>query len=88
MNLPTVKSARMGVKTMDETNTQDWGLANPEYDLVSVLHHATREAAHCDQFIQDATERGQQELADFFREVREEDRRRAMRARELIKGRL
>jgi hypothetical protein len=43
--------------------------SNAAYDLVSVMYHALQGAETDDRYIADAAERGDQELADFFRTV-------------------
>jgi hypothetical protein len=45
--------------------------SNAAYDLVSVTYHALRGAETYDRYIAHAEERGDSELADFFREVQE-----------------
>lgn len=63
------------------------GTPNTIYDLSSVLFHALEGGASYDQFIQDAEEADDQELASFFRRVRDEDGDRASEARRLLAGR-
>ncbi|HEX2279437.1 MAG TPA: hypothetical protein VE844_14905 [Gammaproteobacteria bacterium] len=65
------------------TGTQD-----VHYNLVSVLYHTLQGAETSVQYISDAEESGDEELARFFREVQEEDRRRAERAKTLLGQRL
>jgi hypothetical protein len=60
------------------------GTPNTIYDLSSVLFHALEGGASYDQYIQDAEEAGDEELADFFRRVRDEDSMRADEAQMLI----
>jgi hypothetical protein len=60
------------------------GTANTIYDLSSVLFHALEGGASYDQYIHDAEEAGDQELADFFRRVRDEDSMRADEAQLLL----
>jgi hypothetical protein len=60
------------------------GTPNTIYDLSSVLFHALEGGASYDQYIQDAEEVGDQELADFFIQVRDEDSMRADEAQRLI----
>jgi len=65
------------------TGTQD-----VHYNLISVLYHTLQGAETSVQYISDAEESGDEELARFFREVQEEDRRRAERAKTLLGQRL
>ena len=60
------------------------GTPNTIYDLSSVLFHALEGGASYDQYIQDAEEAGDQELADFFRRVKDEDSMRADDAQLLL----
>ena len=48
------------------------GISNTSYDLSSVLFHALKGGASYDRYIRDAKEAGDEELADFFRRVRDE----------------
>jgi hypothetical protein len=64
----------------------DTGTSNAEYDLVSVLYHALQGAELCRKYASDAG--GDQDLAEFFREVREQELGRAARARQLLATRL
>ena len=60
------------------------GTPNTIYDLASVLFHALEGGASYDQYIRDAEEAGDDELADFFRRVRDEDSMRADEAQLLL----
>ena len=60
------------------------GTPNTIYDLSSVLFHALEGGASYDTYIQDAEEAGDQELADFFIQVRDEDAMRADEAQRLL----
>ena len=48
------------------------GTTDEQYDLISVLYHALEGAATCEVYIQDAEEAGDNELTQFFEELREE----------------
>ncbi len=61
------------------TGTQDI-----HYNLVSILYHALQGAETYDQYIKDAEQGGNQDLAQFFREVKEENKKRAERAKQLL----
>lgn len=65
------------------TGTQD-----VHYNLVSILYHTLQGAETSMQYVSDAEESGDEELARFFRDVQEEDRRRAERAKTLLGQRL
>jgi hypothetical protein len=60
------------------------GTPNTIYDLSSVLFHALEGGASYDTYIEDAEREGDEELGEFFRTIREEDRDRAAEARMLI----
>src|SRR5918997_1459788 len=60
------------------------GTPNTIYDLSSVLFHALEGGASYDTYIEDAEREGDQELAEFFRRVRDEDSMRADEARRLL----
>jgi hypothetical protein len=60
------------------------GTPNTIYDLSSVLFHALEGGASYDTYIEDAEREGDQELAEFFRRVRDEDSVRADDARLLL----
>jgi rubrerythrin len=64
------------------------GVRDEHYALVSILYHALQGAETYQMYIHDAEGAGDQELVQFFREVQEEERRRAARAKELLRGRL
>ena len=63
------------------------GISNATYDLVSVLYHVLEGGATYDKYIQDAEQEGDQELAQFFRQVQQEDAQRAQQAKSLLDNR-
>jgi hypothetical protein len=65
----------------DKTGTND-----PTYNLVSVLYHALQGA---DLYVKYASDAGSDEdLAKFFREVQQQEKQRADRAKQLLAKRL
>jgi len=64
------------------------GTRDEQYNLVSVLYHTLQGTETYEQYIQDAQQAADQELVQFLREVQAEDRRRAERAKELLRQRL
>ena len=48
---------------------QATGARDETYDLVSVLYHALQGTQTAMQYVQDAEQEGDQELAQFFREA-------------------
>jgi hypothetical protein len=80
-----VEERRKGTRVMTEgSGERATGTSNTIYDLSSVLFHALEGGASYDQYIRDAEEAGDQELADFFIQVRDEDSNRANEAQQLI----
>ena len=68
--------------------TGNTGTQDVTYNLVSILYHALQGAETYDQYIQDAQQGGDQELAGFFREVQQENKRRADRAKQFLARRI
>ncbi len=60
------------------------GISDSRYNLVSVLYHALEGGSTYDKYVEDAERDGDQELADFFREVQQQD---AERAKSLLDSR-
>jgi hypothetical protein len=73
---------------MSDTSQGNTGTGDVTYNLVSILYHALQAAETHDQYIRDAEESGDRDLAAFFREVKEEGTRCADRAKELLARRL
>jgi rubrerythrin len=65
-------------------STGNTGTSDVTYNVVSILFHALQGAETYDQFIQDAEQDGDQELARFFRDVQQENRQRADRAKQIL----
>lgn len=64
------------------------GTDNQQFDLMSVMYHALEGAAVYEQYIQDAKEAGDENLANFFQEVKETNCKFADRAKEMLLQRL
>lgn len=58
------------------------------FDLISVAYHALQGGETYEQYIEDAESRGDQEVADFFRETQQQFNKTADRAKELMQPRL
>ncbi len=71
---------------MSEGNQQT-GISNMVYNLTSVFYHAAKGGTVYAKYIDDAEGQGDQEVADFFRDVQEEDAQRAQKAKELLDAR-
>lgn len=68
-------------------------MANPnlkdkDYDLISVIYHAAQGAEICGQYASDAEKEGDQDAAQFFNQVREQNQRLIQQGKDLLKGRL
>ncbi len=64
--------------------TQATGTRETNYDLVSILYHALQAGETYQRNIQDAEQAREQDLAQSFRDVQEEEKRRAERAQQLL----
>jgi hypothetical protein len=60
------------------------GVSDTVFDLTSVLYHAAEGGTVYAKYIEDAEREGDQELADFFREVQRQDAERAQKAKSLL----
>ena len=69
--------------TKANTGTQD-----TLYNLLSIVYHALQGAEIYAVYINDAEQSGETELAQFFRDVRDENVKRAERGKQLIVARL
>ncbi len=65
------------------TGTQD-----TTYNLLSVVYHALQGAETYEMYINDAEQQGDQELAQYFREVRDSHKQSADRGKQLLAARL
>ena len=54
------------------------------YDLISIQYHALKGAEVYDRFLADAHSGEHEDVAEFFRECKRQDERRAVRAHELL----
>jgi hypothetical protein len=54
------------------------------YGLISVIYHSLQGAETCTQYIADARRTGNDDLAGFFEECRDEQNRRALLGRRLL----
>jgi hypothetical protein len=60
------------------------GFGDVVYDLVSVEYHALKGGYVYGQYVRDAENEGQQEIAEFFRQVTREDAARAEKCHRLL----
>jgi hypothetical protein len=73
-----------GGGTGGERGERATGTPNTIYNLSSVLFHALKGGASYEVYIEDAEREGDEELAEFFRRVRDEDSVRAEEAQMLL----
>jgi hypothetical protein len=73
---------------MAQASTGNTGTTDVTYNLVSILYYALQGAETYDQYISDAEQSGDKDLAQFFRDTKEENQRRADRAKQLLAQRL
>ena len=85
----TVMDRRTPLRPADN-NERDTGTSETDenYDLVSVLYHCLKAADACTQYIVDAEDAGDEELAEFFESARQMHNRLASEAREILAERL
>jgi hypothetical protein len=65
--------------------TGETGFEDVFYDLVSVQYHSLKAGHDYGQYVRDADNAGEKEIADFFREVMDQDSKRAGRCHEFLK---
>ncbi|HEY9404935.1 MAG TPA: hypothetical protein VIQ24_19940 [Pyrinomonadaceae bacterium] len=69
--------------TKPNTGTQD-----TTYNLLSIIYHALQGAETYEKYINDAEQSGDTELAQYFRDVRDQNVRRAEQGKQLLGARL
>ena len=65
--------------------TGETGFEDVFYDLVSVQYHSLKGGHDYGQYVRDAENAGQEEIAGFFRDIMEEDSSRAHRCHEFLR---
>ncbi len=73
---------------MHESSEKHTGLEDKVYDLVSLLYHALEGAQTYGKYVTDAELAGDEELAAFFRDAAENNKRFAVRCKELLRKRI
>lgn len=61
------------------------GFDDVTFDLISIQYHALKAGHDYGQYVRDAENAGEQEIADFFGEVMEQDQQRAHRCHEFLR---
>jgi rubrerythrin len=65
--------------------TGETGFDDVTYDLVSVQYHSLKAGHDYGQYVRDAENAGRDDIAQFFREVMEQDSQRAHRCHEFLR---
>ena len=65
--------------------TGETGFDDVTFDLISVQYHSLKAGHDYGQYVRDAENAGKKEIADFFREVMEQDSARAVRCHEFLR---
>ncbi|MCB2427982.1 hypothetical protein [Methylophaga pinxianii] len=63
-------------------------MKDKNYDLISVVYHAAQGSELCRQYIEDAQNEGADDLAQFFKEVQEQNQQLVEKGKELLKNKL
>jgi hypothetical protein len=79
--------AREVTQLVTTSGQQLTGISDTVYDLTSVFYHAAQGGQVYAKYIEDAEREGDQELVDFFKEVQEQDAKRAQKAKSLLSKR-
>jgi hypothetical protein len=65
--------------------TGETGFDDVSYDLISVQYHSLKAGHDYGQYVRDARNAGQNEIAEFFEQVMREDSERAARCHKFLK---
>ena len=71
-------------RQISDDSQGDTGTRDITYNIVSTIYHTLQGAETLALYIADAEQQGDQELAQFFRDVKEENQRRAERGKQLL----
>ncbi|MDT0352194.1 acyl carrier protein [Pseudonocardia charpentierae] len=64
--------------------TGETGFGDVMFDLISVQYHSLKAGHDYGQYVRDAENGGYSDVADFFKQVMEEDSRRAAKCHEFL----
>lgn len=70
------------------TTKANTGTQNTTYNLLSIIYHALQGAETYEMYINDAEQSGDTELAQYFRDVRDQNVKRAEHGKQLLSARL
>lgn len=65
--------------------TGETGFDDVTFDLISVQYHSLKAGHDYGQYVRDAENAGRDDIADFFRQVTDEDSQRARRCHEFLR---
>jgi rubrerythrin len=65
--------------------TGETGFTDIAFDLISIQYHSLKAGHDYGQYVRDAENAGQNDVASFFKEVQQQDQERASRASVLLK---
>jgi hypothetical protein len=65
--------------------TGETGFDDVTFDLISVQYHSLKAGHDYGQYVRDASNAGREDIADFFREVMQQDSERGKRCHEFLK---
>lgn len=68
----------------DDQSKGNTGTPDIHYNIISVLYNALQAAETIDKYISDAQNSGDNQIVQFFQEVKQENTRRADRAKQLL----
>lgn len=74
--------------TGERSTWRDTGVSDELYNVVSVLYHALQAAETCSRYAMDAESEADMQLTRFFRDMVEENRRIAERAKQILAARI
>jgi hypothetical protein len=75
------------VTTVTTSAQQLTGVSDTVFNLGSVFYHAAEGSQVYHKYIEDVERDGDQELVEFFKEIQEQDAKRAQKAKSLINRR-
>ena len=75
----------MGTAMNNADQGRTTGTRDVEYNLISIAYHALQGADTMDAYVSDAEQSGDRDLAQFFRDVQQQNKQVADRARQLLR---
>jgi len=83
-----MSTATSGINESRSQHARITGTSNEQFDLISILYHSLEGTLAYETYCQDAEQSGDTELQQFFQEVKEQNRRFAERAKQLLASRI